>query len=147
MEVAAMHIFEFLIDYEKQAHNTFQATRGVASQDRFGPLVIVDNDRGRWDRARRFASTTVCRSCRFPAPLIERLRDVGPERPQVQRLGSLTDISLAFDPQQLVQLSTAEMAVIDDRVLQVLRCADACVAEHGSGNVLFPFVPFFSAVQ
>lgn len=147
MEVAAMHVFEFLIDYEKQAHNTFQATRGVAAHDRFGPLVIVDNDRGRWDRARDFAATTVCRSCRFPAPLVERLRDVGPDRSPVQRLGSLADISLAHDPQQLVQLSPAEMAVIDDRVLQILHCVDACVAEHGSSSVLFPFMPFFSAEQ
>ena len=145
MEVASLQIFEYLIDYQKQTHNIFQATRGVSGEDKFGPLVIVDNDRGRWDREIDFQRTLTCRVCKFPRSVIERLMSLGPDVARNQQMSLVLEQSLAYDPQRIVELEPLAARNIDSRVESVLSCVHRCLRSFPEDEVLLPFVPYYGA--
>ena len=142
LEQSMWQIFQYLIDYKKQGHNTFQLSNSVRSEKQFGPLIYLDNDRGRWDSRNTFSNTTVCQSCIFPEELIKQMKAIA----QNTNFAELMKISLSMDPLNAITLSNIQQSVLNYRLASVLECVEECLKHSPRSLVLFPFNQHFFTV-
>ena len=139
LEQSLSHMFQYLIDYEKQKHNIFQLSNGLPGKDSFGPLLYLDNDRGRWDKFRSFSNTTACLSCTFARNIVEQLLLVEPKSSQLS-LGELIRESLYFDPlSDDIWFPPSKQRILDLRVDSILDCVRQCLNTRTESQVLFDF--------
>lgn len=132
LEQSLYQIFQYLIDYKKQAHNFFQLSNGLTGSKSLGPLLFLDNDRARWEREYSFLNVTTCLACTFPKNAIHQLRKVGPDNYIEDQLGYLVKESLKFDPlSEIIEFFGSHEQVLNYRVASILDCVDKCILKFG----------------
>lgn len=131
LEWSDMVVFDYLVDNPDRWSGGNILTLGKG-----GPLIFLDNAAGFVDWRMQAGATTaktLAKVCRFRATTIARLRALGPDAPEAQRLGRQLRRSLARDPLAPV-LAEGHYAAVDRRVAQLLAHIDRCAAGVDGGS-------------